>query len=105
MTAFSQALRSGRVLLMDGAMGTQLDGASNPERVAQIHASYQANGAEVHLTNTFQINRFALGDQSTPALHRALWQSAIACCDSVSPAYTLGDIGPMRGCTIDVARE
>jgi 5-methyltetrahydrofolate--homocysteine methyltransferase len=75
MSAFLDALRSGRVLLMDGAMGTELrraglpdDGCSeiwnvtHPERVRAVHQAYVDAGAEVLLTNTFQAN--------TPALSR-----------------------------------
>src|SRR5580658_9785930 len=58
-----------RVLLMDGAMGTELQRAgaqpvecfelwnlTHPERVCAIHRSYVDAGAEVLLTNTFQAN-------------------------------------------------
>ena len=63
---FLDALRSGRVLLMDGAMGTELQRAglrpgecgeawnlTQPERVRAIHQAYVDAGAEVLLTNTF----------------------------------------------------
>jgi methionine synthase I (cobalamin-dependent) len=69
MSRFLEALRSGRVLLMDGAMGTELQRAGigngecyeywnleHPEKVRAIHASYVATGAEVLVTNTFQAN-------------------------------------------------
>jgi methionine synthase I (cobalamin-dependent) len=66
MSKFLKALRSGRVLLMDGAMGTQLQRAGlkadenpaawnmrYPQRVQKVHRAYRAAGAEVFLTNTF----------------------------------------------------
>jgi 5-methyltetrahydrofolate--homocysteine methyltransferase len=69
MSAFADALRSGRVLLMDGAMGTELQRAGiragecyemwnllHPLEVARIHETYVTAGAEVLLTNTFQAN-------------------------------------------------
>ncbi len=69
MSRFLDALHSGRVLLMDGAMGTELqkvglgDGEcgelwnlNHPERVRAIHQAYVDAGAEVLLTNTFQAN-------------------------------------------------
>jgi 5-methyltetrahydrofolate--homocysteine methyltransferase len=73
MSGFLAALRSGRVLLMDGAMGTELWRAGLPEgmcgeiwniahpgRVRTVHKAYFDAGAEVLLTNTFQANRSAL---------------------------------------------
>jgi methionine synthase I (cobalamin-dependent) len=73
MSAFLDALRSGRVLLMDGAMGTELMRAglpggaggevwniTNPDCVRAIHQAYVDAGADVLLTNTFQANQPAL---------------------------------------------
>jgi 5-methyltetrahydrofolate--homocysteine methyltransferase len=73
MSAFLDALHSGRVLLMDGAMGTELrraglpeDGCgeiwniTHPERVQAVHQAYVDAGADVLLTNTFQANQPAL---------------------------------------------
>jgi 5-methyltetrahydrofolate--homocysteine methyltransferase len=67
--AILEALQSGRVLLMDGAMGTELQRAgigpeecrelwnqTHPERVRVIHQAYADAGADVLLTNTFQAN-------------------------------------------------
>src|SRR5215510_3630318 len=64
-----KALHSGRVLLMDGAMGTELFRAGVPrdacleelnltktEVVQAVHCAYVEAGAEVLLTNTFQAN-------------------------------------------------
>src|SRR5881394_1066365 len=79
-------LRSGRVLLMDGAMGTQLQalGArpdeclelwnlTHPERVRGVHQAYADAGARCLLTHTFQ---------------------AHACAAAGPERYVLGDIGP-----------
>jgi 5-methyltetrahydrofolate--homocysteine methyltransferase len=73
MPNFLKALRSGRVLLMDGAMGTQLQRAgandeecfealnlTQPEKIRAIHRAYVEAGAEVLLSNTFQANPTAL---------------------------------------------
>src|SRR6516162_9113288 len=73
VSAFLDALRSGRVLLMDGAMGTELQRAGlrpnecgelwnlvHPDRVRAVHLAYGEAGAQVWLTNTFQANRTAL---------------------------------------------
>src|SRR5215469_13147343 len=74
MASLLETLRSGRVLLMDGAMGTELQRAgigenecyelwnlTHPERVRAIHEAYVDAGAEVLLTNTFQANPRYLG--------------------------------------------
>src|SRR6478752_3696372 len=73
MSRFLEALHSGRVLLMDGATGTELQRAgisdgecyelwniTHPDRVRAIHQAYADAGAEVLLTNTFQANAEAL---------------------------------------------
>lgn len=67
MSRFLQTLRSGRALLMDGAMGTELLRAglppgepceswnrTHPERIRAIYRAYVDAGAEVLLTNSFQ---------------------------------------------------
>src|SRR5260370_28264241 len=66
---FLDSLRSGRVLLMDGAIGTELQkfglksgergefwNLTQPERVFAICAAYVAAGADVILTNSFLAN-------------------------------------------------
>jgi methionine synthase I (cobalamin-dependent) len=103
-----------RVLLMDGAMGTQLQSAgvrsgecfelwnlSHPDCVRSIHASYAEAGAEVLLTNTFQANPMQL------ARHRLLDRAAEICRAAVDLVrsvqadsheqvrFVLGDVGPM----------
>lgn len=73
MSGFLEALRSGRVLLMDGAMGTELQrrglktdecgelwNLTHPRRVRAVHQAYVDAGAEILLTNTFQANDPAL---------------------------------------------
>src|SRR6516164_4935599 len=73
MGALQEAMASGWVLLMDGAMGTELQRAgistgecyelwnlSHPDKVKAIHQSYVDAGAQVLLTNTFQANPVAL---------------------------------------------
>src|SRR5262249_10959284 len=75
MSRLLEALRSGRVLLMDGAMGTELQRAglpagacperwnlTHPERVGAIHQAYVKAGARCLLTNTFQANPEALAE-------------------------------------------
>jgi 5-methyltetrahydrofolate--homocysteine methyltransferase len=79
MSRFLEALHSGRVLLMDGAMGTELQRAGlaegergehwnfqHPERVRAIHENYVDAGAQVLLTNTFQAISACVGWRSQP---------------------------------------
>jgi 5-methyltetrahydrofolate--homocysteine methyltransferase len=110
MSRFGQALRCGRVLLMDGAMGTELQRAgigqeecyelwnlTHPGKVAAIHQAYRVAGAEVLVSHTFQANpaslaRFGLGDRLED-----IHQAALAVVGSVAGAggFVLGDIGPV----------
>ncbi|HEY7310035.1 MAG TPA: homocysteine S-methyltransferase family protein [Gemmataceae bacterium] len=110
MSRFLDALHSGRVLLMDGAMGTELLRAglaendcgeawnvTNSERVRVVHQAYADAGAEVLLTNTFQANRPALWrrsekpDDPKPYIEAA--QKIIAALTSAK-RFALGSIGP-----------
>jgi 5-methyltetrahydrofolate--homocysteine methyltransferase len=110
VSAFLQALHSGRVLLMDGAMGTQLQrmgmkpdecGESwNVKRagsVRAVHDSYTAAGAEVLVTNTFQANpshltRFGLEDRLEEINGSAVRLARKA---AGRGRFVLGDIGPI----------
>ncbi len=108
-TRFLDALHSGRVLLMDGAMGTELQRAGmppgacyeewnlrHPERVQAIHRAYADAGAEVLLTNTFQANPEALArHDGADTLDRlcaaAVYLASIA---SQPRGFVLASIGP-----------
>ena len=106
---------------MDGAMGTELarldvspelietehGTLTEAERVAFVHSHYTALKARVLLTNTFQVNPVILAKRSADALHHTLWQSAIAAARSASPRaeFVLGDVGPIPGCSSEVAKE
>ncbi len=110
MSAFLKALHSGRVLLMDGAMGTELQrmgmkpdecGESwNVRRAGSVRAvydSYIAAGAEVVLTNTFQANpcylaRFGLEDRLEEINGNAVRLTRKA---AGRGRFVLGDIGPI----------
>src|SRR6202035_4244689 len=89
MSRFLDALRSGRVLLMDGAMGTELQRAglragecgelwnlTHPEKVRAIHQAYVDAGAEVLLTNTFQANPAALARHNSADQLNAICRAA-----------------------------
>jgi methionine synthase I (cobalamin-dependent)/5,10-methylenetetrahydrofolate reductase len=108
-------LRTQRVLVCDGAMGTMLHAAgaaldrslpelnlSDPQLVATIHESYLSAAADIIQTNTFGANRLWLGDHGFPdkvdEINRAGVRIARAAQDhsdrevlvagSVSPAVT-----------------
>jgi 5-methyltetrahydrofolate--homocysteine methyltransferase len=109
MSRFLDALRSGRVLLMDGAMGTELQRAglkpgecgelwnlTHPDKVRAIHQAYADAGAEVLLTNTFQANPAALAryklDDQCEAICRAAVENAR---QAAGPdRLVVADIGP-----------
>ena len=106
MSRFLDALHSGRVLLMDGAMGTELQRAglkpgecgemwniTHPERVRAIHQAYVDAGAEVLLTNTFQANPAAL------ARHKLEFESGVICqaaVDLAAQGRRPGSLGTRR---------
>ncbi len=110
MSAFLKALHSGRVLLMDGAMGTQLQrmgmrpddcgeswSVKRAGSVRAVHDSYIAAGAEVLLTNTFQANpshlaRFGLENHLEEIIGNAVRLARKAAGRS---RFVLGDIGPI----------
>lgn len=109
MATLLETLRSGRVLLMDGAMGTELQRAgigegecyeawnvTHPEKVRAIHRAYVDAGAEVLLTNTFQANpaalaRHGMADQLETIYHRALQLARLVAGPN---RHVLADIGP-----------
>ncbi len=109
MSRFLEALRSGRVLLMDGAMGTELQRAglkdgecgelwnvTHPDRVREIHQSYKRAGAEVFVTNTFQSNPSNLRKHGLDNELEEINQAALSLTRFVSGenGFVLGDIGP-----------
>ncbi|MBI2805612.1 MAG: homocysteine S-methyltransferase family protein [Planctomycetes bacterium] len=97
MNRFTDMLRSGRVLLMDGAMGTQLQSVnrSDSATVRAVHRAYLDAGAEVLLTNTFQAN---------PATQE-VWRAAreLARLPYARPYFVLGDVGPIDNLTREIA--
>jgi methionine synthase I (cobalamin-dependent) len=109
-SSFRAALMSGRVLLMDGAMGSELQklgfregnmtawNVLHPERVRAVHASYAAAGAEVFLSNTFLANDSSwLGEVASHGYRSnlAAWEPALALMPS--GAYRVAAVGPVGG--------
>src|SRR5262245_57984103 len=110
MSRFLEALHSGRVLLMDGAMGTELQRAdiqegecyelwnlTHPDRVRAIHQAYVDAGAEVLLTNTFQANPVAFRKRGLDSQLESITQAAVQLARSVAgpDRFVLADIGPI----------
>jgi len=95
------AVRTGRVIVMDGAMGTQLQARgldfarestcdwnfSHPDDVRAVHRSYVEAGAEVLVTNTFLAT-------DTETRQRGI---ELARAELPSGGWLLLDIGPTRG--------
>jgi 5-methyltetrahydrofolate--homocysteine methyltransferase len=119
MTDLVTHLRSGTVLVMDGAMGTELIrllhtsslecgvryNLDQPQLVRSIHRSYLDAGADVLLTNTFQANPPALACRGLESKHHEIWQAAtrLARVDHPRSRYVLADIGPIEDLTVDIA--
>ena len=94
----------GRLWLMDGAMGTRLlsldlpcvalANLRHPERVRAIHQGYAAAGAEVHLTNTFQVNPHALAAHGLDDRLEEIARAGIAHARTTR-GIVLGSVGPI----------
>lgn len=110
MSRLLEVLQSGRVLLMDGAMGTELQRASlkpgesgefwnitEPDRVRAIHQAYVDAGAQCLLTNTFQANPTALAKHGKSEHLEVINRSALQLARSVAGPhrFVLADIGPV----------
>ena len=98
------ALNGTAFLLLDGAMGTQLqerglDAGSLPEllcltdpaAVTDVHRGYVEAGSEVVTANTFGANALKLGDAATV---EEVFAAAIACARASGARYVAADLGP-----------
>jgi 5-methyltetrahydrofolate--homocysteine methyltransferase len=99
---------------MDGAMGTELlrrygsefSDQYDADLVAPIHRDYLAAGAEVLLTNTFQVNPSALAKRNAGDQLHARWREAISLArGGPSEPYVLADVGPIERLTPDLAAQ
>jgi 5-methyltetrahydrofolate--homocysteine methyltransferase len=110
MSDFLTALRSSRILLMDGAMGTQLQSAgigdgecyeawnlTQPEKIRAIHRSYVEAGAEILVANTFQANPQALARHRQENNLTAILSAGLGHARSAltSGGWVLASIGPL----------
>jgi 5-methyltetrahydrofolate--homocysteine methyltransferase len=102
-----------RVLLADGAMGTQLQLAglepggggeiwnlTQPDTIRAIQRAYVEAGSDILLSNTFgasriMLQRHGVADQ-TPAINQAGVRIAREAFEG-RPGFVLGDIGPFGG--------
>jgi 5-methyltetrahydrofolate--homocysteine methyltransferase len=111
MSRFLQALHSGQVLLMDGAMGTELQRAdiragecyelwnlTHPDKVRAVHERYAAAGARCFLTHTFQSNPPALARHGLDDKLEAINHAAVELARSLAgpDRFVLSDIGPIE---------
>jgi 5-methyltetrahydrofolate--homocysteine methyltransferase len=109
MADFLKALRSGGVLLMDGAMGTELIRAgvprdacmeelnlTQPETVRAVHHAYVAVGAKVLLSNTLQANLPHLAKHGVARRIDDIYQEAlrIARAEASGDGFVVASIGP-----------
>jgi 5-methyltetrahydrofolate--homocysteine methyltransferase len=114
---FVSFLRSGSVLLMDGAMGTEVlrlcttrdccerANLADKRIVCEIHQAYLEAGADVLLTNTFQANPRALARHGLAEQLHTIWQAALdAARSGKKPHVVLAAVGPMDAPTDADAR-
>ena len=96
-----------RVLILDGAMGTELHkrglpsgvcpeawGLAHPEAVSEIHAAYREAGADIVYTSTFGANRLKMGQfglTNVRETNRSLAEIAVR---AAGGGLVAGDIGP-----------
>lgn len=117
---FRERLRQEKIVIFDGAMGTQIHefqpgekeyqgklGCSEilnitvPEKIQEIHERYLSSGADVIETNTFGANRIVLGEYDLQERVRELNLAALKVAhkaiekfSSSKPRYIAASIGP-----------
>ncbi|HXG59877.1 MAG TPA: bifunctional homocysteine S-methyltransferase/methylenetetrahydrofolate reductase [Planctomycetota bacterium] len=111
MSAFLKALEE-RVLVADGAMGTQIYARgvplgrcydelnlTRPELIRAIHREYLEAGAEVIETNTFTANRLRLKRFGLEAKVREINAAGVRAAREAagSAAFVAGSVGPLTG--------
>lgn len=108
--ALLKAVIHGKILVCDGAMGTELQrlglpfglcgdvwNLDNPSAVAEVHRQYVEAGADLLLTNTFSTNRyrlahFGLADKVAEIAKRAVHILRGVVGDQ---AWLVGELGPL----------
>jgi 5-methyltetrahydrofolate--homocysteine methyltransferase len=104
--SLAERLTQASPLLLDGAMGTQLDAMglpmsgemnlSHPEAVATIHQHYIESGCDLLITNTFTANRLYVETHALNLDVRAINLAGVKLARAAATPkhYVLGDIGP-----------
>jgi len=105
----AEALLQPRVLVGDGAMGTELQRAGlepgdcgdawnlrHPDRVTAIQRRYVEAGSEILLTNTFGTNHFVLARYDLVAETARIARASVKVAREAAGAraWVLGDVGP-----------
>jgi S-methylmethionine-dependent homocysteine/selenocysteine methylase len=116
--AFEARLRSGALLLLDGATGTELERRGvrtalplwsapalfeHPDLVEQIHADYASAGAELITANTFRtqrrtLARGGLGERAAELTRRAVELARRGAHAGARPAFVVGSAPTLEDC-------
>jgi 5-methyltetrahydrofolate--homocysteine methyltransferase len=110
--ALREAQESGRTLILDGAMGTELQRAGlepggcgelwsveRPQQLLAIHRAYAEAGSQLLLSCTFGANRFILGRHGLAGRAAELSRAAVCLARQAAgdSRWVLGDCGPCGG--------
>ncbi len=110
MPSFREALESGRVILFDGAMGTEIYRRgvflnkcyddlcrTAPDLVRDVHESYRGAGAEVLETNSFGANRIRLKGYGLEGAVAEINRAAASLAREVAgeELFVAGSMGPL----------
>ncbi len=115
---FRERIRAGRPLLLDSAMGTELErrGAAmrlplwsaralieNPEMVLAIHREEVASGAEILTANTFRTHRRTLAKEGLEGRSAELTRTAVLLAREAARAagrrvFVAGSLSPLEDC-------
>ncbi len=118
MTSFRDRLNDDRILLLDGALGTELDRRgfvldpeiwsasallSRPELVEEIHNDYADAGAELLTANSFRTHRrnlarIGLGDRARELTALAVELARNAALKADHPVWIAGSQAPLEDC-------
>lgn len=125
----ARRLDAGKVLVLDGGMGTMLMHSCNtplrvpdelcvnaPEEVFRVHRAYLDAGADILTTNTFNANTLTLNRMGLPGQAAKICQEAVRIARMAVYEYCAkkgggeskrpmiaGDIGPMSGAPFEIA--
>ena len=119
MEGLEQAL-AGRILILDGAMGTMLQryglsgnseafNLSKPETIRDIHRAYLEAGADIISTNTFSANSISQAEYGCSAQAREFARAGaqLACAEADNagrPVWVAGSMGP-TGKSLTLAQD